>query len=132
MKKLLFFIAFIVSVNINAQSRIGYTLSDIRAEFTKNNYKMKLTSNTSGSSTFEVHMEKCIVLYILNKDNVCFSSAIFPSNQGVLNWYVEQYNKKYVIVSSTSWKMYSEGGISKINLIIKDDFYYFVWTNENM
>ena len=130
MKILLFIIALFIAVSADAQSRIGYTLSDIRTEYAKSNYKMKLTANANGSSTFEVHMEKCIVLYILDKDNLCYSSAIFPSNQGVLNWFVEEYNKKYVIMSSTSWKMYSEGGISYIKLIINDDSYFFVWTKE--
>jgi len=48
-----------------------------------------------------------------------------------LNAQVEVYNKKYVIVSETSWKAYLEGGgIMKINLTFdeKNKLYIFYYT----
>ena len=57
-------------------------------------------------------------------------TAVIPDNQGALNFYVELYNKQYVIVSPTKWKMYSKGGIANIQLIYPDsDGYCFIWTN---
>jgi len=49
-----------------------------------------------------------------------------------LNAQVEIYNKKYVIISETSWKAYLEGGgLMKINLTYDKDYkiYVFSYTN---
>jgi hypothetical protein len=47
-----------------------------------------------------------------------------------LNAQVENYNKKYVIVSETSWKAYLDGGsIMRINLVYDEEnkTYFFTY-----
>jgi hypothetical protein len=53
---------------------------------------------------------------------------IIPRSQGDLNYLVELYNKQYVIVNSTSWRMYTnEGGIATVDLMTSNDNVVFVW-----
>ena len=56
------------------------------------------------------------VVYAFNSDMICIVPVIVPDNQEVLNHYVELYNKQYVIINPTKWKMYSNGGIANIEL----------------
>jgi hypothetical protein len=48
-----------------------------------------------------------------------------------LNYFVEEYNKNYVIVDSMNWRMYSnDGTISAISLVTSDSGRaYFLWVN---
>jgi len=65
-----------------------------------------------------------------NKNKI--NQLYIPNSQEALNAYVEKYNKLYVIVSSTKWKMYSKDGISNIDLIYLDGGgCYFQWYSDN-
>ena len=131
MKRTLLTILFaITSVIVFGQSRLGSTASEIKSEFWENTYNQKSGYDKDGDYYITITTPKATVTYYFKTDKICYLTAIIPDNQGALNFYVEQYNKQYVIVSSKQWKMYSDGGIANIQLIYPEGGgYYFLWSN---
>ena len=126
MKKFLLFdiIVFTFCFNLTAQSRIGYTESQIRSEF---------SSKTFTSSTVIDHKvinwqdEDMSVDYFFDDSGICKLCFVTPARQSYLNYMVEKFNKNYVIISDKKWKMYNNNGIIDIELCFSDGGgYYFV------
>jgi len=131
MKRTLLTILFaITSVIVFGQARLGSTASEIRSEFWESSYNLKSGYDDDGDYYITITTERATVIYYFKSDKVCYLTAIIPDNQGALNFYVELYNKQYVVVSATQWKMYSNNGIANINLIYPEGGgYYFLWSN---
>ena len=111
-----------------SQARLGSSATEIKNEFWETKHNLKSGYTDDGIYYISIWTERATVFYYFNEDKVCILCMIIPDNQGALNFYVELYNKQYVIVSSTEWKMYSNGGIAEISLIFPDDGgYYFLW-----
>ena len=131
MKRTLLTILFaITSVIVFGQARLGSTASEIRSEFWESSYNLKSGYDDDGDYYITITTERATVAYYFKSDKVCYLTAIIPNNQDALNFYVELYNKQYVVVSATQWKMYSNNGIANINLIYPEGGgYYFLWSN---
>lgn len=131
MKKILLTILFgITSLVIFGQARLGSSATEIKNEFWESSYNLKSGYTDDYTYYISIETERATVIYYFNSDKVCNLCAIAPDNQGQLNFYVELYNKQYVVVSSTEWKMYSANGIANIKLVYPDDGgYYFLWSN---
>jgi hypothetical protein len=131
MKRTFFAIIFgIGSIIAVGQARLGSSVSEIRSEWSESKYKLKSGYDTDGDYYITIETERATVTYYFNAEKVCYLTAIVPDNQGALNFYVELYNKQYVIISATQWKMYSKNGISNVELIFSEGGgYYFLWSN---
>lgn len=129
MKHFLTTMTLLLLVNVAfSQARLGSTASEIKNEFWESTYNLKSGYTDDGIYYVSIETERASVMYWFNTEKVCTLCMIIPDNQGALNFYVELYNKQYVIVSSTEWKMYSADGIAKISLIYPEDGgYYFLW-----
>ena len=129
MKRTILTILFgITSVIVLGQARLGSTASEIKSEFWESSYKQKSGYDKEGDYYITIETGRATVMYYFDTDKVCIATVIVPDNQGALNFYVELYNERYVIVSSTQWKMYSKGGISNIELVYPEDGgYFFIW-----
>jgi len=113
---------------LKAQSRLGSTAAEIRKEFSDSEFKLE--SGYTSDYTYYIKIKTSIatVIYYFDSKYICNLCMIIPDDQGSLNFYVEYYNNNYVIISSVKWKMYSEYGISNIELNFLDEGgYYFVW-----
>lgn len=131
MKRTLLTILFaITTVIVFGQARLGSTASEVKSEFWETSYNQKSGYDKDGDYYITITTERATVTYYFNSDKVCYLTAIIPDNQGALNFYVELYNKQYVIVSSKQWKMYADKGIANIKLIYPEGGgYYFLWSN---
>jgi len=122
--------SFIALISFS-QSRIGHTVNQIKEEFSNNEYNLKSGYDKDGDYYIKIDEKRATVLYYFNDNHYCTMTIISPDNQGALNWYVERYNKLYVITSSTTWKMYNENGISNIELFYpKNGGYMFIWKKD--
>ncbi|MFK7947914.1 MAG: hypothetical protein AB8G11_10005 [Saprospiraceae bacterium] len=127
-RKLLIIIAMLLSMSSFSQARLGSSATEIKNEFWESYYELDSGYDSDGDYYIKIEVEKASVIYFFDSDKICNRTFILPDNQGALNYFVELYNKQYVIVSSTEWKMYSSGGIASIKLIFADDGgYYFLW-----
>ncbi len=131
MKRTLLTILFaITSIIAFGQARLGTSATDIRSEFSESSYNLKSGYDDDGDYYITVETERATVIYYFNSDKICYLTLIAPDNQGALNFYVELYNKQYVIISAKEWKMYSENGIAKIELVYPESGgFYFLWSN---
>lgn len=131
--KLLLLIVFgTINFQLLGQARLGSKASDIRKEFSDPKYNLK-SEYKDGTLFIQINIEELDmdVVYLCGSDEICNATAIIPKTQRALNTLVELYNKEYVIISKTEWKMYSKNGISKVKLYFVDDGYYILWTVDN-
>ncbi len=70
-----------------------------------------------GNYRIMVDLGDIATVHYFTPERICDESQILTRTQGVLNYYVEKYNKSYVIISPTKWKMYNETGICDIELV---------------
>lgn len=110
MKKLLLIILFSLSVFISSsQSRLGYTESQIRQDFS--NKKFQTSYTESGTKYIYFDDGEIVGMYFFDENGYCNLCSAFPLSTGVLNYMVERFNKEYVIVDDTKWKYYTGGNV---------------------
>lgn len=115
--------------SLYSQSRLGSSRSEIYSEFQSLSPEFGATED--GTPTMSVMFGRSYTRYFFDDNNICNFVAIVPNRQGDLNYYVELYNKQYVVVSATAWKMYSkDGNIATIELVTQNGVSMFVWTFE--
>lgn len=131
MVAMMFFTVVVVS-----QARLGSSYKEIKDEFGHDpdyNLTEKLVSEPVDGMYYkyiEVSFDKASAGYFFTTELICYMTIIVPDNQGALNFYVEYYNKHYVIISPTRWRMYNSNGYCDIKLVYLDDgTYYFTWTD---
>lgn len=127
MKKIFFIIILIISIFGNAQAHLGTTLENLKELHPDKTFTIDYAN--SGKKYASTDMTYGTFIYYFKKETGLTDFCIqIPNNITALNALVEIYNKKYVIVSETSWKAYVEGGgILNINLIYSEEnkFSYF-------
>ena len=129
-KTILIILLSVTNIAVFGQVRLGTNAADIATEFNENNYEQKSGYDKDNDYYISITLEKSYVTYYFTSDKVCNLTIIIPKNQGAINFYVENYNKQYVIVSSKQWKMYSESGIANIELIYPEGGgCFFRWSN---
>lgn len=125
MKKLLI-AAFVFCGTLSySQARLGSSWLDIYSEFKE--YSPETRTTDDGELLMVVSWDKIRNYYYFTDKRQCYRTVIYPTTDGALNGLVEIYNKRYVIVSNTEWRMYSNGSISSIKLITHDGITFFVW-----
>lgn len=127
---ILFALIFGLSCSAFSQAMIGYNMSEVRDNFpgVKWEYGHWDENDKLQSMTFDD--ESMVVIYYFNSSYVCFSTAIVPKTQGVLQAIIERYNTRYVIIDDTHWKFYTNGGVLKCSLEQTDKgLYFFKWNN---
>jgi hypothetical protein len=131
MKKLIFALFFVLPLIGKAQAHLGSSLADLKARYPDKYFKIEYTNDGRKYTTADQPYGTFV--YYFDKETGLTDFCIqLPDNLTALNAQVEVYNKKYVIVSETSWKAYLEGGgILKINLSYNEDIesYIFYYTN---
>ncbi len=132
MKHLLIVICLISFSKISfSQARVGSSFSEIKSEYYESNWNLRSGYNKDEEKYIYISTTRAEVGYYFESGQICYTTYILPKRQGDLNFYVEKYNKQYVIMSPTKWKMYSENGICNIELIYPEDGKcFFVWTKE--
>lgn len=125
MKNLILFLLLIPIFGIS-QARIGSSRQDIYKEFVELSPKFDNPSDNLSSLHFETG--RALVVHYFDDSEYCTLSVIAPKTQGDLNFYVEMYNRMYVVINSKEWRMYSENGsVSTIELVTNKGTTFFVW-----
>ena len=131
MKNLIIAIISLIPLFGNGQAHLGSTLTDIKVLYPQKEFSVEYTDD--GSLTAQTDMPYGTFIYFFDKETELSRLCIqLPDNMVALNAQVEIYNRKYVIVSETSWKAYLEGGgIMEIKLTYDEDLktYVFIYTS---
>lgn len=131
MKKVIFTLILLLPLLGKAQAHLGSTLAEIKATYPDKVFTIDFTDQGQKYASAEMSYGT-FVYYFDSETGLTYSCIQIPHNMTALNAQVEIYNKKYVIISETSWKAYLEGGgVMKINLIYDKDYElsYFNYTN---
>jgi hypothetical protein len=116
MKKLIFILILVLPFLGKAQAHLGVTLASIKELYPDKKFKV-WSYNGDSSRCASTDMSYGNFTYYFGNDGLSFMCTLVPKSLTALNAQVENYNKKYVILSETSWKAYLEQGeIMKINL----------------
>jgi len=127
-KALLTILISLTGIVVFGQVRLGSSIEEVKSEFWRSELNPTEGYDSDGDYYITVEFEKAIVQYFFREDEICNLAFLTPKSQGALNFYVELYNKQFVIISDTEWKMYSENGIANIRLIFPEDGrLFFAW-----
>jgi hypothetical protein len=130
MNKLIILLVLLPNLALSqAQPFFNYNPSEIKAK--RPNADWSYTKWGDNDELFAMGYKdpEAFVMYFFDEDNACVITSITPKTQGDLQAFVESYNKRYVIVSDTEWKFYSEGVVFNCQLAqTKTGIYFFMWT----
>ena len=131
MKKSIFVFLVMLPIIGKAQAHLGVTLAEIKTQYLDKVFS--IDSTTDGIKYASAAMPLGRFIYYFDKDTGLTDFCVqIPLDMTALNTQVEIYNKKYVIISETSWKAYLEGGgLMKIKLKYDENnkSYYFSYSN---
>ena len=105
---------------VHSQIRLNSNKTEIKSEFSEDEYSLE-EMKVDGIDAISIFTERVNLLYMFNSEGICKANILIPHMQGDLNYFVESFNNKYVIISDKEWKMYTDNGIAKIELIYTDD-----------
>jgi hypothetical protein len=131
MKKLLQVIFLFFPLLCSAQAHLGQSLSGLKMEYPDRVFKIEYAEDGTKFTTAK-HPLGTFLYYFDKETDLTFMCMQIPNDLQALNTQVEIYNRKYVIVSESSWKAYLDGGNTmKIKLIYSEELgtYYFVYLN---
>ncbi len=129
MKKILLCVIFLLPFFGYSQAHLGISLTELKELHNDKTFKINFTDDGTKYASAEMPFGE-FSYYFGKEDGLTFRCIQIPDNMTALNAQVENYNKKYVIVSETSWKAYLDGGgIMKINLVYNEEYkaYYFTF-----
>ena len=129
MKKVLLSILLLLPFLGISQAHLGISLTDLKELYSDKTFVIDYTTEGTKYASAEMRFGE-FTYYFSDVDGLTYKCIQIPSNMTALNAQVEIYNKKYVIISETSWKAYLDGGgIMKINLIYEEEFksYFFTY-----
>lgn len=130
MKRIILFLSMMFPFMASAQAHLGESITGLRQRYPGKEFKFEVTNE----GVVYVMAEQTLgyFAYFFDQETgLTYMCMQIPYNMQALNAQVEIYNKKYVIVSETSWKAYLEGGgIMKINLNYNEEkgSYLFIYT----
>lgn len=130
MKKLIFALLFLFPLIGQAQAHIGESLSGLKERYPDKNFKIEYADDGTKYTIAEQPLGS-FIYYFDDETGLTYMCLQVPNDLQSLNAQVEIYNKKYVIISESSWKAYlGGGGTMKINLIYNEEYdtYIFYYT----
>jgi predicted PolB exonuclease-like 3'-5' exonuclease len=130
MKKIVFLIILIIPFLGKTQAHLGSSLSDLKAMYPGEAFKIEYADDGTKYTSAD-QLLGTFIYYFDKETNLTFLCVQIPNDLEALNAQIEIYNKKYVIISDTSWKAYlNGGGTMKINLTYEEEFetYMFYYT----
>ena len=114
-----------------SQPLFGYTPSEVRSEFPNASWTYDKWGDNKDMLMMSYSTQTFEVSYLFNQNNKSVFTSISPTKQGTLQYLIETYNNRYVIISNTKWKLYKGGSIFVCELLQKNDgSYFFFWTLE--
>ena len=131
MKKILLLLLMLVSYKGMSQALIGYTPSQVREKLPNMDWEYYKWGENDKLLVMTFSTEELIVNYFFNDENLSLFCTIKPLKQGGLQFMVEKYNNRYVVINSNTWKFYTDGTVFICRLKTLDDgSFYFQWTEE--
>lgn len=104
----------LISSALSAQSRLGYSYSEIKTEFpglskgvTDDNIVYYYQRNGDYNTT-----------YIFNEDLICSFCIVTPYTKGAYHYLIERLNNTFVIIDSKTWREYVGNSTILIRLMI--------------
>ena len=85
-------------ISIQSQSRIGSSFRAIKEEFPVSKFNIDFKVLTDTSCVYAVIELNVVSIYLFDKLE-CTATFIIPQNSISLKNYIEDYNKRYVILS---------------------------------
>lgn len=124
MKKL--FICLVFPFIVKGQAHLGATESEIRSMHPDNIFSKDWTKDRQ--KYIMTKMPLGTFIYYFDDNGYTNFNIQIPTTLQDANYQVEIYNKKYAIISETSWKAYLDGGgIMKIELIFDETLNTYIF-----
>ena len=130
MKKIALIFILLIPFLGKTQAHLGSSLSELKSNYPEKTFKIQYADDGTKYTTAD-QLLGTFIYYFDKETNLTFLCVQIPNDLEALNAQIEIYNKKYVILSDSSWKAYlNGGGTMQINLEYDEEFetYMFYYT----
>ena len=103
-KLVLLFVA-IASNNLFAQGRIGYSMSDLLNEFSKERYPNRSYGKNADGQSYHLFIagKDGKVAYYFDKDSFCNKTLFVALNEERFNYFINFCDKEYIKINNKKW-----------------------------
>jgi hypothetical protein len=126
-KTILFMIALLVCTLSYSQSRVGYTLDEIKKEF-KYGYQLEQSYTNDGELFVMTKKDHLTSFYYFNDDKICYVTFLVFESAAAINGHAEFLNNNFTIMNSKSWRHYGPYGILEVELVTSEGLMLFRYT----
>lgn len=121
---LIFFIS-IFTLSSTPQVKIGYKPNEIKLDFP--NKEIETKYNNQGYKELSIKMDRILLIYIFDKNDLSFITVIVPDNSFVLNEYINMFNTYHTRTDEDKWIKTSLYGLLEIKLIKNKHIYFIIY-----
>jgi len=108
-----------------SQARLGFTLKELKTEFSMYDTKYMVTQGIPCLSVLHSNVE---VLYYFDNKGFCYQTSIVTTNLTLVKNVINMYNKQYIVKSRVSWIVLDSFKTINIQLFYLPDVgYVFTW-----
>ncbi len=103
-KLVLLFVA-IASNDLFAQGRIGYSMSDLLIEFSKERYPNRAYGKNADGQSYHLFIagKDGKVAYYFDKDSFCYKTLFVALNEERFNYFINFCDKEYIKINNKKW-----------------------------
>ena len=108
MKKLVLLALFAIPIFCHAQIILGHTISFLQSKFSDG--IISIRTDDSGKQSCDMIYENSDYFYYFDEAGECIRVVEIAFSNEKVNQQVDLFNKKYVSLSETHWKVYLNNG----------------------
>lgn len=120
MKRLLLLILLATSLDGVAQYRLNISKHDLKKEFKD----LELIQHNNDTLIYGRTASIGMLLYYVKNDK-CFITALFPSDNVTLKQLIKDYDLKYIRATPNTWEQYLPEGVVECSLHQGEDMKWF-------
>jgi hypothetical protein len=120
MKRLLLLMLLATSLDGVAQYRLNISKHDLKKEF----HDLELIQHNHDTLIYARTADIGILLYYI-KDDLCFTTALFPADNITLKQLIKDYDLKYIRATPNTWEQYLPEGVVECSLHQGSDHKWF-------
>lgn len=112
------FVLFLLAFSFTgfSQSRVGFPINKVRAEFSDPAYNLK--SMVHDTSTFLVLQEKhAVVIHRFGRDSVCNKTYVTPEDSTIANQMASTYDAIYEPLSNLEWLVRQQNDVFDVEMV---------------
>ena len=115
----------VISTIGNSQVRMATPKEDIKKEFSYLKIEDHIITDSVDAITFQTR--NSAVTHLFDEEGLSYCAFLTPFGDEELKYYIERYNREYIVISPTQWRVYYKDQYVDITLTEANNTSLFIW-----